>query len=180
MKPESFYKNLEMKNYLGKRHLDFGCGRGEFLRFIAGKFPKRQFVGIEIDKEKLKIARNKNNRKNIQYRLSSKITGKFDLITMIFVPHEIKNLKKILKSIYNHLEDEGKILVYDFKKSNKKAFKRLYNKKPQKISFKEFYEKHNTWTLPEFENIMKSIGFKTIKLRKDKEPFFVYVGEKER
>ena len=181
MKPEFFYKNLNLKKYIGKKHLDFGCGRGELTNFMAKNKLKTQFVALDIDKEKIKIAKRENKRKNIKYQLTSKIIGSFDSVTMIVVPHEIKALKKTLKEIHKHLKTNGKVMVYEFKKTPKQKYKIFYKKstKPNKKPFEQHYKEHNIWTMMEFNNIMVNTGFSTIKIKPDRDYFFTYIGIKK-
>ena len=181
MKPEFFYKKLNLKKYIGKKHLDFGCGRGELTDFMAKNKPKTQFTALDINKEKLKIAKKKNKRKNITYQLASKIRGNFDSVTMIAVPHEIKALKKTLKEIHKHLNPDGKIMIYEFRKTSKQTYRIFYKKltKPSKKPFEQHYKEHNIWTMAEFNQIMTKAGFSTIKIKPDKDYFFTYIGIKK-
>lgn len=85
-------KLLKLKRNLSasKTHFDFGCGLGIFIKILAEKFPKISFVGIDIEKSRIKTAKQRYAKKNLKFKCSEKIAGKYDSTSTIFVLHEIK------------------------------------------------------------------------------------------
>lgn len=158
--------------------MDFGCGLGIFTKILAEKFPKISFAGIDIDKARIKTAKQRYKKKNLKFKCSKKITGKYDSASSIFVLHEIKNANKSLREIYKSLNKNGKLLIYDFKTASKKDFRILYKKGTFDGSFEEEFKEHNRWTLKEFEEMCKKAGFKTIEIFPVDKHWLAYVGEK--
>lgn len=171
--------NLEKNLSRSETHLDFGCGRGIFANILARKFPRINFVGIDIDEEKISIANKRYKRENIVFKCSKKIKEKYDSITAIFVLHEIDKVKKILEKLRGSLNNNGKLLIYDFKKSGKENFREFYKNGTMDGTFEEEYKQHNRWTLDEFENICNQTGFKTLNIGPVNKYWLAYVGEVE-
>lgn len=171
------WNNLYLGKNLKHKHLDFGCGNGIFDKLIA---EKKDIKILAIDSDKLKIKSGRENYANKKIIFTSHLKGKekFDSISLIRVIHEIRDVKKILSILYSHLNKGGKILIYDFKKSKSKELKKLYNIRSRDISYKEYYRKHNRWTMLEFKKIIESIGFRTIKINSDGKIGFFYIGIK--
>ncbi|MCW1309918.1 MAG: methyltransferase domain-containing protein [Candidatus Nanoarchaeia archaeon] len=166
-----------------KRHLDFGCGFGFLTYILAKEYPRTMFYGIDIDKERIKIGRKRYSRVNLKLRCSNKIIGKFDSMSMCFVIHHLGNMtKQYLKELYKHLNPNGKIIVFDFRKVSKSRYKKWYDKKVKEgeyeDSFEKSYQTHNRWTIKEFSSLMEKIGFKTILTKPIGDLRFLYVGEK--
>tara|TARA_Y100000310_G_scaffold313510_1_gene361949 strand:- start:4108 stop:4719 length:612 start_codon:yes stop_codon:yes gene_type:complete len=180
---QNLEKSLEFKKYIGEKHLDFGCEFGTFANLLSKKYKGSKILGLDLDKKTISIGKRVYRRNNLKLKSGGKITGKYNSISCILVIHEIVGgLNKILKELYNKLDNEGKILIYDFRKSSIKDFRILHDKNPnpKKPPFKIHYKEHNKWNLTQFENIMKKVGFKTLKLKPIKKNFLVYVGEKRR
>lgn len=176
---------LDLKRNLSKtkKHLDFGCGDAIFTKILAERHPNIKVCGIDLDKDKIKIAKNRFVLKNLYLKCSKKISGKYDSITVTFTLHEIKNIKKILRELYKHLNKNGKILIYDFRKRDKQKFRQLVKNKSffssaEERSFKEMYLWHNRWTIKEFKQLMEGLGFKTLKIKPSREFWLAYVGTK--
>jgi ubiquinone/menaquinone biosynthesis C-methylase UbiE len=172
---------LDLKRYLknSKKHLDFGCGYGNKTFFFAKKFPKIKVDALDPDKERIKVAKEKYSRKNCSFINSRIISKKYDSISALYVLHEVKNVKKNLKMIFNALKNGGILIVHDFKKNSKKKFRELYRKnKNFEGTFEEEYKEHNKWSMEEFEKMMKSVGFQTLKFKKDRGYWLMYIGQK--
>ncbi len=54
---EALVNNLNLD---GKRILDIGCGTGNFLQYLDGRFSNIKYTGVDILQHMIKIARNKN------------------------------------------------------------------------------------------------------------------------
>ena len=107
--------------------LDFGCGKGGFLKKIKQQNISNNLTGIEL---------NKINRKNINlygidcFSKLEETKNKFDLIFLNHVFEHLTNPIDIIKKIKNYTTDSGKIIIEiphgnDFliKKSNIIPFK---------------------------------------------------------
>lgn len=183
---ENFFKltkDFELdKNLRGKKKiLDFGCGYGFFTKLLARRYPNKKIVGLEISKNKIKFAKKVNNSKNITYKLSKGIIGKYDVIIATFTIHEIKGAQTKLNHLEKSLNKNGVLLIYDFRKVSKNKFRKLYNKDMvhQGADFEEEYEEHNKWTLKEFKEMCEKAEFKTIKIKPSKQFYLVYIGIKK-
>jgi SAM-dependent methyltransferase len=107
-KPALFSLAPDLHN---KSVLDIGCGYGEnciqFLKLGAAKV-----TGLDISAKMLEIARNENSFPNIQYINKSmtdldEITEKFDVVFSSLAVHYIEDFDKLVKDIYNHLNQGG-------------------------------------------------------------------------
>jgi ubiquinone/menaquinone biosynthesis C-methylase UbiE len=174
-----------------KKHLDFGCGYGNFAYFLACEYPKMQVVGIDMNRKKILAGMKRYNAPNLKIKASSKVNGKFDSISCFFVLHEIVgNLEEYVNCFYNHLNSNGKIFVLDYRRVSREKFKKLYYQpRLQKLkkskfklykleSFEEEYKHHSKWNMKQFEEIFKKNGFKTLTIRPVTGLHCLYVGIK--
>src|SRR5438552_11058867 len=58
--------NLRIKT--GDKILEIGCGRGFYANVIASFFPQASYVGIDINENYLKIAKNFARGRNVQFQ----------------------------------------------------------------------------------------------------------------
>jgi ubiquinone/menaquinone biosynthesis C-methylase UbiE len=170
-----------IKPYLidSKKHLDFGCGFGYFAYLLSRDYPRMKIVGIDTNKQAIKEGRKRYKRKNLRLIATSEIRGKYTSISCCLVLHELPNLKKYVKEFYKHLEKNGNILVYDFRKASREKFADLYKKRKYKEeSFEEFYKKHCKWSPRQLADMFKKVGFKTLKTKSIGDYWCLYVGKK--
>lgn len=97
-----------------KSVLDLGCGFGENCRGFIHSGAK-SVVGIDISRNMLEVAKNKNPHNNIKYIHSAlenltEVDGKFDLIYSSLCFHYIKNFDKLIKNIADKLTANGTLL----------------------------------------------------------------------
>lgn len=106
-----------IKNHIGKRVFEVGCGVGNLTQFFAGR---ELVVGCDIDKKHLETIRAVfGKRKNMQfvYQDAQKINVKkygskrFDTIVCLNVLEHIKDDRKALKNFYDILAPEGKLVL---------------------------------------------------------------------
>ena len=91
----------------GKRILDFGCGSGASTMLLAKMFPASEIVGIELEKDLVRIARRRlehykfENVRFLESPIGTEVPaelGSFDLI--------------VLSAVYEHLlPDERKVIL---------------------------------------------------------------------
>jgi len=108
------YKILEVEKFcVGDTMLDVGCGVGEMVKALAPRF--KRVVGIDGSPSKIRIAKQKNGRDNVEYILSFfedyKPTEKFDFITCTNVLEHVEDGVAFLKLLKSWTSKEGKIVV---------------------------------------------------------------------
>ena len=172
----NFKKNLKKS----RKHLDFGCGFGNFAAILARKYLKIKVYGIDMDKERINAGGKRYRLKNLSFKSGRKTQGKYDTITAIHVIHEMRNPEGKIKEFSRHLNKKGKLFVLEFKKSTRKLFKKHFDKDPywRGQNFEGEYKEHNRWNLKEFENLCRKAGFKNLKLKKFNDIRLIYIGEK--
>lgn len=107
-KPALFSLAPDLHN---KMVLDIGCGCGEnCIQFI--KLGAKNVMGLDISVKMLEIARKENSSPSIQYVNKSMTdlddsTGMFDVVFSSLAVHYIKDFDKLVKDIFNHLNQGG-------------------------------------------------------------------------
>lgn len=91
----------------GSRILDFGCGRGDFIRL--SKEVSKQSVGLEINNTNREFLNN--NGIECVSSLSELNDEKFDLITLFHVFEHLNDPINILSEIKKYLKDDGIIII---------------------------------------------------------------------
>lgn len=116
------YKKDILVHYLGKEKtvLDYGCGAGEFIKFIEKDF--RTF-GHEPNDPARKAAIEKTSSTKIINSLDELDNNSLDAITLWHVFEHIENQEDILNIFYNKLKSNGLLIIavpnhasYDAKK----------------------------------------------------------------
>ena len=122
--------------------LDMGTGTG-FIAFAARNV--REVIGVDIDKESIDHANERNESDNIKFYesdLFSNVSGKFDLITFnppYLPPSEYDDgidttdhgiIERFLYQAKNYLKKNGKILIVfsslsNFKRDNSYRWEKL-------------------------------------------------------
>lgn len=102
-------------NVKEKKILDLGCGYGENDKYCRNLGAK-EILGIDISEHMIKIAEKNNTDENIKYKVMamediSKIKEKFDIVISSLAFHYVKDYEKLIKDIYNLLNDNG-ILIF--------------------------------------------------------------------
>lgn len=159
-----------------KKALDIGCGNGRYTKEFAKRFD--EVVGIDLSKKQIKQNQIKNKKENIKYLNenfidadSSKLS-KFDFIFVgdIFMYTNIKDVKKVFKSLLNLLNKDGLLIVRessmdigfeDYKSKNYVAYyrnKEFYKSGIFKDNFVKSYRNngYNLYNLDKFFNVNKN------------------------
>ena len=96
--------------------LDVGCDDGKFLNEISRKISSKTYVGIDYSENAILFAKAMSPK--IEF-ICGDITcdklnlEKFDIITLVETLEHIKPdlIPDVIKSLYRHLEQEGKIII---------------------------------------------------------------------
>lgn len=106
-----------------KSLLDVGCGTGEFILKVNGKYPNIEISGLDANKESYQHCKNKFlNIRNIKLyhddilhfsHERKNIKETFDCITLFDVleHNTLEDIRVILKMSYNLLNINGKIII---------------------------------------------------------------------
>jgi demethylmenaquinone methyltransferase/2-methoxy-6-polyprenyl-1,4-benzoquinol methylase len=132
--------------------LDMCCGTMGNSIEIAEKRKNVKIIGLDISANMLKIAKEKIAKKNIHNvtivnedaTQTSFGNGSFDFIIWGLVLHETDEVlaKKILKEAYRLLNENGKLIVLEWEKSNSLLKRLLFSpiKVSEPKSFKKFFK----------------------------------------
>lgn len=152
--------------------MDFGCGHGYFCYYLSYKSNKRRIIGIDIDDEKIKVAKRCNNNKdNIVF-----ITGDIndarlhdvDTVVVIDVLYQLPDHEKknVIKNIYDSLKEGGKIILREEERDNRVRFKYLLEDLREffvisfwrkRLSYRLYFPKENY-----YKRVLGEQGFKNI------------------
>ncbi len=129
---EKIYKFLQVFNLNYKRNtlakeagvhlriLDYGCGAGEFLKFIETEYTT---YGYEPNKDAVETARKKTQKTKFVDSLDQIEDGSLDIITLWHVFEHIEDRDNILRIFHRKLSKEGTLIIavpnhtsYDAKK----------------------------------------------------------------
>ncbi len=186
------------------RILDFGCGNGRLAGFLKGKC--RNYLGVDVSKELLKIAEKNNpDSKNKFLVLPKEGRGlnsildpqeKFDKVFSLAVFHHLPSNKyreEQAKILYDITRPGGVCVVSVWNLATPNYLKiflkdKLFNRKNLKPEFRDFYLPFKTpnyifhrflhiFTLGELRQLFELAGFKTLEARKGTKNL-IYVGKR--
>jgi len=101
--------------------LDIGCGSGRALNLMARTFPNSRFVGYDLLKEAVAVARSEaNGNENVRF-VARDLTGfdrnaplgRFDLVTAFDAIHDQARPDRVLAGIARALKPDGWFLMQD-------------------------------------------------------------------
>lgn len=160
--------------------LDLGCGDGLLINYLALHSTKRNLIGVELNKTRLRQAdKGLPNTKFVYGDVLKKKDLKADVVLMIHLLHHLKSLKaqeKLIQGVYLKLKKGGQLIIAEVDRKPywkyviswlTDAFivpilfeKRLWN-------FAFYYRTRWEWT-----NLFKQIGFKVkVSLAHSGKPF---------
>jgi len=101
----------------GDKVLDFGCGNGRFLEFVYGENLKIKYLGVDVSKELLAIAKNRYKEEKFgpieeEGKMNFK-AGQFDKIVSVAVFHHFtpSMAKSSLKEFRRILKKDGIVII---------------------------------------------------------------------
>jgi trans-aconitate methyltransferase len=159
---ENLIQLLEPKE--NERILDLGCGSGQ-LTFKINELV-RETIGI--DKSAEMIADAKSKFPNIEFLVKDaenfKFDKKFDSIFSNATLHWVKNYKDSIKSMYENLKPNGKIVVEFGGKGNVQT---IVNQLRESLKSRNYSNQSelNLWYFPtigEYSTELESAGFRVI------------------
>ncbi len=150
--------------------LEVGCGTGNLLLQLAKSFPQARCVGVDIDQDSLRVARERIKAAGLEGRVEARegnvasVTraGNFDVAVMVEVLHEIspKFRPAVVKEAGTALRPGGWIVIVDetypgtLEEMRKPEFKF-----PLHTGFEELYWGNVLPTREEQEWLLKEAGF---------------------
>jgi 2-polyprenyl-3-methyl-5-hydroxy-6-metoxy-1,4-benzoquinol methylase len=103
----------------GGRALDIGCGSGRVCSALAKAFPKAEIVGVDPDAESIARARGLHPRVSFRVGDASAASGKFDLITLCDVLHDLAEPEKTLAQARALLQADGTLFIIEPKAADR-------------------------------------------------------------
>lgn len=156
---------IKQLNHDGKKILDAGSGVGDYIFLFAKKYPSDQFVGVEIDSEKVKqckLIQNRKNIRNIEFIHANLENffrpNKFDIIYSVDTLEHIANDDKVLINFYESLRLGG-ILLLHVPNINQERYFRKFKNWEQEDHVRNGYEKN------EIANKLTKLGFNNTKIK---------------
>ena len=109
-------KRLDIKP--SDRLLDIGCGTGSLLQAISQKHPSVNLIGLDISREMLKVACNKQiyrcNLISGQSQFLPFHSHSFDVVVSCNAFHYWRNPEACLREIARVLKPQGRIVITDW------------------------------------------------------------------
>lgn len=97
------------------RILDFGCGAGRSVTYLAEHFPGAQLFGFDLSKDSLRIASAREPGATLTSDWASLLENRFDLIFAANVFHHIPPSEQLsaMERCKSVLSDNGSMLVFE-------------------------------------------------------------------
>jgi SAM-dependent methyltransferase len=115
----SLYTMFGEDDLSGKRILDAGCGTGQRLLAVARRYPKAQFVGLDMTAASLEVAealRQKHGIRNVEFCRSEMLdfspASPFDLILSIGVVHHLEDPNRGIQFLSSLLAEDGILILW--------------------------------------------------------------------
>ncbi|OBG19121.1 hypothetical protein A5765_02415 [Mycolicibacterium celeriflavum] len=103
----------------GKRILDAGCGTGQRLLAVARRYPKAQFVGLDMTAASLAVAEalsQKHGIRNVEFCRSEMLdfnpASRFNLILSIGVVHHLEDPSRGIQFLTSLLGEDGILILW--------------------------------------------------------------------
>jgi ubiquinone/menaquinone biosynthesis C-methylase UbiE len=163
-------RELGLDKKAGISMLDAGCGRGDLVTNFARKYREWKLTGIELDKERLDIARLVKEKMGLlnadlmpgDLTLIESI-NEFDIIVSSDVLEHIENDKEVLKRLYKALKPGGTLLL-TFPSIPQRKHLKLVEWREKRTGFKntDYGHVRDGYSIAGVSEILESIGFNSI------------------
>ncbi len=174
-------------NYIGSRHLEFGCGKGNWAYQLGLLNKDKKIIGYDICENYIYTARHLRSRENVVFTHSMDVLAKsmspFHSASLMFVYHEAEN--GVIESIHDLLLPEGILVVMDYniKGISREKFADVFTTDSEKKELKRYgaEQAFNIHTAKNLEDCMQEgelAGFKTIEHEILWNKYFKWVGQK--
>lgn len=144
----------ELRNSESKNLLDYGSGTGLVGLELADYV--KSLVLVDASEQMIEVIKNKASKKEITNTkvLLADFTEetpdiKVDIAFMSLVLLHIPDTKKILKELFNILNEDGKLIIVDFDKNDQVNHPKI----------------HNGFSHDVLENLLSEVGFKNTDIR---------------
>jgi len=155
---EKAIENLELNG--SEMILDVGCGQGHFLKLVCDKHSNAEAVGIDLNLQDLKRARQRNVKKRCDFVLCNGAFLPFkdicfDKVACLAVLEHVDDERRVLNEIWRVLKN-GQLAVLDIpgKYHLKNKFSDFTVKKLKLAPF------HREYSFNEIQSIICETGFK--------------------
>ncbi|MBN2395789.1 MAG: class I SAM-dependent methyltransferase [Candidatus Atribacteria bacterium] len=119
-----FFAKFDIINSNG-RFLEVGPGTGYQTVLVSEKYKPKEIIGLEYSSDMVKVATKYTEQKKLTDRIKYIVgsvensdlvlsLGKFDIIYSTFSLHHWTDPKTGIKNLYNALDDNGVLFIYDF------------------------------------------------------------------
>ena len=111
--------------------VDIGCGTGNLIVKIAEKYSDLELIGVDISSETLEYAKKRATRKKLDRKIEFKIgnvedlpfpNNSVDIIVSTLSLHHWENPTKAFKELYRVVKENGRLLIFDFRRDSRKFF----------------------------------------------------------
>jgi ubiquinone/menaquinone biosynthesis C-methylase UbiE len=111
--------------------VDLGCGSGNLIVEIAKTKVNLELIGVDISPEILNLAKKRSVDSNVQDQIKFKIgkvenlplsDNSIDYLLSTLSLHHWKDPMRAFDEFFRVLKDEGKILIFDFRRDARKIF----------------------------------------------------------
>jgi hypothetical protein len=103
----------------GGRALDIGCGSGRVCSALAKAFPKAEIVGVDPDAESIRRAKLADDKPSFVVGDASAAQGKFDLVLLCDVLHDLAEPEKTLAQARGLLAPDGVLFIIEPKAADR-------------------------------------------------------------
>ena len=105
----NYKRNILAQNlYQNAKVLDYGCGAGEFVKFIEEDF---ETYGFEPNESARTVAKQKATKTQFISDVSQVNDGSLDALTLWHVFEHIENQQDVLNIFYNKLKTNGLLII---------------------------------------------------------------------
>ena len=161
-------RNLNL-NTKTKNVLDAGCGVGGTSIYLAEKYPKIKFIGIELTPKLVDLAKNFAEEKkveNVEFFIKNYVStdfsdNYFDCIFALLSSSHAVDKREFLHEMNRIIKPDGKLIVIDIFQNNKPfnfLTSKIYDSYLKTLSVKELVDINN------FDKFLRNEGFENIKI----------------